>query len=329
MAEETEGQEHGAVGSGGVDPAAMAMALGQTGTLDPRAAAFLEQQGRLSDEQTKVAREQAQVLRLQAEELRREDKLRHWSLRVHHISDVMKLAFELSIALILLAIVAAIGAAIWSAANDDGLVIEAFSVPPDMGARGLTGQVIATQLQDKLVAMQAATDSARPAASYTNDWGSDIKVEIPDTGVSIGALYRYLAGWLGNQTHISGEVYRNAGGIALTARAGSDGGSTVTGAETDLGNLMQQVAEKIYRHTQPYRYAIYLESLGAGRLAEVRTVLEGLAAGGSPRERAWAYIGLANLDGSANDPLRAISELREALSLVPNFALAYINLDGS
>jgi tetratricopeptide (TPR) repeat protein len=145
--------------------------------------------------------------------------------------------------------------------------------------------------------------------------------------VSIGEFYRYLAGWLGNETHITGEVYRTAAGIAVTARAGADGGSTVTGPESDLPKLMQQVSEKIYQHTQPYRYAVYLEGQGPGRLAEARRVLEGLAAEGSTHERAWAYIGLGTLDIQANDDRRAISAFEEVLSLEPNFALAYENLD--
>ncbi len=218
MAEGAEGNRHAAHD---YDPGATWLALNAASR--ERADAFLEDQARLVREQTELAR-------LQAEDLRREDKLRHWSLIVHHSSDVMKLAFEFSVALIFIAIVAAIGAAIWNAAHDNGLVIEAFSVPPDMAARGLTGQVVATQLQDRLAAMQSGTDSARPAASYTNNWGSDIKVVIPDTGVSVGEIYRYLAGWLGNETHISGEVYRTPSGIALTVRAGADGGSTATGA---------------------------------------------------------------------------------------------------
>ncbi|MEI9931835.1 MAG: hypothetical protein WDM89_15180 [Rhizomicrobium sp.] len=60
-------------------------------------------------------------------------------------------------------------------------------MPPDMTARGLTGQTVASQLLDKLSALQAATDSARTATSYTNNWGDDIKVEIPNTGISIAS----------------------------------------------------------------------------------------------------------------------------------------------
>ncbi len=90
-----------------------------------------------------------------------------------------------------------IGVTLWTAAHDDAVVIEAFSVPPDMAARGVTGQAVAARLQDKLAALQDATDSARPADSYANNWGDDIKVQIPDTGVSVSEFYRLLVSWLG------------------------------------------------------------------------------------------------------------------------------------
>ena len=72
-----------------------------------------------------------------------------------------------------------------------------------MAARGLTGQVVAARLLDRLSQMQTETVSNRAASSYANNWGDDIKVEIPETGVSIGQLYDYLRRWLGHETRIS------------------------------------------------------------------------------------------------------------------------------
>lgn len=296
-------------GGGAGGPAAVGAALANASR--EKADAFLE--------------EQTILARLQAEDLRREDSVRHWSLRVRHISDVMKLAFELAIALIVLAIAAALAAAFWSASHEDGVVIEAMSVPPDMAARGLTGQVVSAQLEDKLAAMQNATDSARPPDSYSSNWGDDIKVEIPNTGISIGEAYRYLAGWLGHQTHITGEVYRTSNGIAVTARAGQDGSTSVTGAESDLDKLLQQTAEQLYRRTQPYRYAVFIEK--QNRFKEARAVFEALEASPSLHERAWAYGGVAQLDTPEFSVRRSIKDYDEALKLWPQFALAWINLD--
>ena len=305
-----------------------ALGLALSSASREKADAFLDEQTRAVRMQREagVAEKQARILDLQIQDLEREDVVRHWSLRVHHISDVMKLAFELAVAFIVLAVAFGIGSAIWSAAHDDSLVIEAFSVPPDMAQRGLTGQAIAAQLQDKLLAMQAATDSARPAESYANNWGNDIKVEIPNTGISISEFYRYLATWLGHQTHIHGEVYRQNDKIVIAAHAGGDSGTKVEGSEADLDKLLQQSAETIYRQTQPYRYAIYEEF--HGNLDEAHGILEGLAQNGpTVLDRAWAFNGLGVVDGWRKDLGTASDEIRKATDLIPDFAIAWSNQD--
>jgi len=292
---------------------AMSMALGaavQNERIAAKAEAFLE--------------EQTAVLRLQKEQMQEESDLHRWSLRIRHFSDVMKVAFELSVAFIVVALAAGIGAAIWNAAHDKGVVIEAFSVPPDMAAKGLTGEVVATKLLDRLAALQAQTVSNRAASSYANNWGNDIKVQIPDTGVSIGELNRYLRGWLGHETRISGEIYHTDSGLSVTARAGSDTSPTFQGKEGELDKLIQQAAEAVYRSTQPYRYAVYLD--GHNRAAEAKTIYGQLLVNGSREDRAWAYIGLDNQSLARGDFAGGTAELRRSIAIEPNLLLAYENL---
>jgi len=271
-------------------------------------------------------RQQTIVLRLQAEDLRREDRLRHWSLRVRHTSDAMKLAFEFAAALIVLAIVAAVSAAVWSAAHDNSLVIEAFTVPPDMANRGLSGQAVASQLLDRLSAMQDATESARPANSYANNWGDDIKVQIPDTGVSVGEVYRILVRWLGHQMHVTGEVYRTTRGIAISLRATGTSGATIRGNEENFDQLMQQAADAIYVRTQPYRYSKYLE--GLGRDSDSMSVVLKLAQGPSG-ERSWAFAQIANLDLLQGRYREGADAATRALSFNPDLVIGYLNRAGA
>ncbi len=320
MTEETGGQGPRTAGGENVDPAAIALALGSPGPLDPRAAAFLEKQGRLADEQIVLTR-------LQADDLRREDKLRHWSLRVHHVSDVLKLGFELAAAAVVTAIAIIIGAAVWSAARDDGLVIEAFNVPADMAAQGLTGQVVATQLQDRLAWMQAHTDTIRQASSFRNNWGDDIKVQIPDTGVSIGEFHRYLADWLGHETRISGEVWRTPDGFALSVRSGSEAAQTFTGKDADIGRLVAEAAEHVYGETQPYRYVIFLD--GQNRAAEEKAATRALAQNGPPEEKPWAYSLWGTLLQENGDLEGALEKQRIAAELDPELPHVWGNLAGA
>src|SRR6185437_9997878 len=46
---------------------------------------------------------------------------------------------------------------VWQAHQSAGLLIEPFAVPPDLAAKGLTGEVVASQMLDKFAAMDAGT----------------------------------------------------------------------------------------------------------------------------------------------------------------------------
>jgi tetratricopeptide (TPR) repeat protein len=297
------------------DGAAAALALG---------AASREKADRFLEEQTRVAEAQGEFIRLQSEDFRADETVRRQTLRLHHSSTVMKVALEVTVALVILFFAVVIGSAIWYAAHDDGLVIEPFSVPPEMAARGLSGDVVAARMLDKLAQLQAQTVSNRAASSYANDWGNDIKVQVPYTGISIGQAYQYLAQWLGHETHISGEVFRDTkGAITVTARVGPDASPNFAGDEGDFDKLMQQAAESIYQKTQPYRFAVYLAN--RGRTVEADAAYRELVKTGTPEDRAWGYVGLSTLAQAKGDIPGAIGWLRHSIDIVPDFAMGYLS----
>ena len=235
----------------------------------------------------------ARLIDLQIADMEREDQVRHWSLRVRHISDVLKLGFELAVAFIVVVVAIGLAATIWQAAHADGLVIESFNVPQPMAERGITGEVIGGKLLDKLTRMQNETQSLRAASTYANDWTNDIKVEIPDTGMSLGQVVRFLNGWLGHQMHLSGDLYETADSIAMTARIDDEPGQTFTGKPADLDAVVARAAEAVYARAQPYRYSVYLG--GQMRFPESIDVLRRLVVTGPPMDRAWGFVGLSYL----------------------------------
>ncbi|HEY5047602.1 MAG TPA: hypothetical protein VII49_06245 [Rhizomicrobium sp.] len=293
------------------NPFAAALAIGDGVALDPRAAAFLEKQSRLAD--------------LQIEDIERENRLRHWSLRFGNVSAVMKLAFEIALAFVMLAIAALIALAIWNGAHDDGLVIEAFNVPSDMAAKGLTGQVIATQVQDRIAFIQSHADTLRAASTFRNNWGDDIKVQIPDTGVSVGEAYRFLANWLGHETHITGEVWHDANGIALTARAGNAPAKVFRAPESDLDALVAKAAEYVYWQTQPYRYTVFLDE--NGRRAESLAYTKALALYGPREDRAWAYSRWGLKLEILGDLKAALEKQKIATAIDPDLPHPYTDIE--
>lgn len=216
----------------------------------------------------------------------------------------------------------------WDAAHDHSLVVEAFSVPPDLAQRGLTGQVVAKQVLDKVTEMQALTQTMRAAGSYKNNWGAELKVEIPETGVSLGELRQYLHAWLGHETHVTGEVVHTAGGLTVTARAEDGAAKSSSGSDAAIDTLIRQSAESVYEQTQPYRFAIYLGQ--QKRLPEAMAVLARLTHDPRPVERAWAHLGLGVYEGSErNEPLVYARDMRRALSEYPSFAPALDDLESA
>jgi len=209
---------------------------------------------------------------------------------------------------------------VWDASRVRGVVVEPFAVPPDLAERGLAGPVVATHVLDRLATLQAETESVRAPSTYANDWGGDIAVEIPSTGVSLGELRRYLRQWLGNQTRLSGEVVRLTDGrLAVITRVGSKPSTRVEGTEAELDSLLQQGAEAIYAETQPYRHALWLSRQGADDFAEASRRLEALTRGDDLNERLWALIALAN---RAPDAETSEQYLQAALRLDPDFVMA-------
>ena len=210
---------------------------------------------------------------------------------------------------------------VWDAAHDTGLVIESFAVPPDLAQNGMTGQVVANQLLDEIADIQISADTPRPAASYASNWGNDLKVEIPETGVSIGELDRFLRDKLGHITRINGAIHRSSDGLTVVARAGDVSNIAIAGREQDLDALLRQTAEVIYSRTQPYRYAVWLTR--HDRLDEAIQVMRRLLSVGDSTDRLFALSGLGSFATNAPE---ARSLLRFALQLQPTFIQPWVDL---
>jgi tetratricopeptide (TPR) repeat protein len=302
-------------------PAAVAIALGRTSrgpgakAVDAEAVAFLRDQRRLINIQTEHLHEQRELI------LSR--------LRWGRFSDRVKAAIQVMTAFVGLAVVAAVGAMAWSASREHGVVVEAFSVPPDLAARGLNGQVVAGKFLDDLQRMQAQTGSRRSPSTYANNWSGEVKVEIPDTGVSVGELHRLLVDWLGRNTKIEGDVYRTPQGLSVTARAGALPAADQAGAEADLDALIQAAAEDIYRETQPYLYGKYLFDKGdLEHLQRAKAQYQELVRTGSPEDRMWAYLGLADTQRQLGDLQASMDTFTAAAAQYPHFYNYYSGLSG-
>ncbi|THD55995.1 hypothetical protein [Phenylobacterium sp.] len=265
--------------------------------------------------------EQIDLIRLQKEDLSEQRELVLSRLRLGRWKDRVSLALQAMTTLVGVLVAGAVAVMAWQAHEARGLLIAPFSVPSDFVARGLTGQVVAARIEDRLAQLQAETVSTRPASTYANDWGNDIKVEIPETGVSVEELTGWLRDGLGQVTRVSGEVVRGPAGLQITARSGAADAQEIQGPEVDLDGLIGQAAEALYRQTQPYRYGVYLASLG--RHEEAAAVFASLAKSGPAEDRPWAYAGWASILQGEGRHYDAIRMARAAIALDPKLDPPY------
>jgi len=161
-------------------------------------------------------------------------------------------------------------------------------------------------------------------SGYHRDASDEVRVEIPDTGVSIGELNRYLRAWLGAETHVTGELVRTSKGLALTVRYGSNPGSTVGGSDLDV--LIGKAAEKIFRAGQPLRYADYLSS--QNRTVEGRAVAEAETRIGGSRHRSQAYVSIGTNDYWSGNSTALARDGGAAVRLDPGNAAGWFMLWG-
>jgi tetratricopeptide (TPR) repeat protein len=295
-------------GGAGIDPAAVALALG--GASRDEADAFLRDQRQLS---------QLQIARLQAQDkhFHEEAELELSHLRLRRVGEYFKIALEGAAGLLALVAVVVLAGAAWKASQADGLVIDAFSVPPQYTQTGITGEVISQDLTDKIGAIRQLTQG--PVASSQNirkDSAEDIKVEIPETGVSLGQAWRYLRLWLGHERHLNGNLrVASDGKVTLTVALDGEKAATVSGA--DLGELEQQAAEQVFARSDPTNFLFYLEA--HGHVGEAVAMAANLAATArTPLERGtWYTMWAGAMAGITRDPSLLMAQAKIAIAAYP------------
>jgi tetratricopeptide (TPR) repeat protein len=298
------------------DPVEIAMEMAVSGK-SPSTAALevLETNTALMREQIALSREQIG--------LARNERFRN---RIRSIRDI-------AISAMVIGLVVAAGAVVWNASRASGLVIQPFSVPPELVEGGLDSRAVAALFQDELIRLDAATVSPRPAASFRNDWSGAITVQVEAGGLSLTNAYTALTRWLGKETFISGGLSRTTDGLELVVRTSDGAAVTLREGPDRPEDLMKQAAEQFYEQTQPYRYSQYLRSIGQdlpespeqrALYDRSRAILTTLLDSRSQTERLWAYNGLSVArDTTTRD---SVPILEAALEIDPDHPLIRANL---
>ncbi len=300
---------------------------------------------RLSSSDSEVARDtsvflkrQAELLEIQAEHLRDEHALRlnHLAHQSHlllgqRLGQLIRLAFQVVIALVVIVIGAGIAVMLHDAFTSHNVVIDAFDTPAALAARGVTGKVVAGDVLDELARLQGATFGG-PAADFkrslSNAWSNQVTVEVPETGISLEELAQVLRARFGHDVHIGGAlVQTDSGGLALTVRGDGVAAKTFTGTSDALQPLAAQAAQYLYAQSEPALWGGYLAETGhcPEALAFVRSVYDRA----DPQYRPTLLYDEANCVFETGGPLSEVTALlRQARTIDPHFA-ASSYLDGA
>ena len=232
-----------------------------------------------SEEAREFLRRQSRLTVLQEEILREEHALEMSHFKWRRFNDQMKGALQILTAFVGVAVVVVIGTVMWRASQADGLVIDTFSVAPRYAEAGMSGDVIADDLTNKVAAVRdtANAHSIGHSKGVKSERDEEIRVEIPDSGVSLAEIWRTLRGWLGHERHLRGNLRTTAdGGIALTVALDGANAATFTGRTGDLDRLEQQAAEHVFQGVDPSNYVLYLYS--QNRIADSLAAIKHLIA---------------------------------------------------
>lgn len=291
----------------GLDPMAVAVAMDVAGA-DPglvaKLGAYFDKQSHFVDVQTEHLHEQRELI------------LSHMRLRRYN----ERIRSGVSSLLVIVVAVLASGLVymVYAAAASHSVVVSAFKTPTALASRGLTGEVVAASIMDGLRQLQAATRASSEGLKVTSTWASEIKIEVPETGISIGEILRLLHERFGHDLHIDGELIQTkSGGLVLTVRGDDIPAKSFATESDDPDKLAIEAAEYVYGRTQPLRYVTYLEN--AGRNDDALALLPGeFARAANDDERAkWANAWGNVLSEMMNND-QALEKYRLALSLKPD-----------
>lgn len=281
---------------------------------------FLQQQASLLKSQEDELNEQRALRLAHLQSQHREGKLRR-------IGQRLRLGFQVFTILIFSLLGLGLLVMIHDAFTSQSVVVEPFDTPPALAARGLNGKVVAGGLLDELTRLQAATRSSTVKRHLSNAWTNDARVEVPETGISIGEIDRMLKSRFGHDVHIGGDlVQTDAGQLALTVRGDGVLPKTFTGAAADLAKLTTQAAEYVYGQSQPATYAVYLTNDGrdAESIAFIQTAFARVT---NDEDKAYLLNNWANSLQNTGRPIQESLVLyQKAIELKPDFWTAYSNV---
>jgi tetratricopeptide (TPR) repeat protein len=298
-------------------------------SIDPTAAALAAEAAKGNTELAQEAsyfRKQTHLVEVQTEHLHEQRAVNLQLLKLRRFGERLRVGLQLFVILVATVIGIAGAILIRDAVNSRSVVVEAFDAPPALVARGVTGKVVAEGLLDELRRLQSATRADAAKRDLANAWAGEIKLAVPEAGISLGEFSRMLKARFGHDSHIEGEVIQTEpGGLALTVRGDAVAARTFTGAAGDLDKLSTQAAGYVYSQSEPVLWAYYLTN--TARNEEALAFSKAAYASADKADRPYLLNTWANALSNVGAPAReSLALYRAALKLKPDYWVGYNNV---
>ena len=298
------------------------------------AARFSASDPQIVQDTSAFLKKQTQLLETQNRHLEDEHSLRLAHLRAQshllggrRLSQVIRITFQVATALIASVIVLGIVVMVHDAFNSRSVVVDPFETPAPLAVRGISGTILASAVLDELARMQGATRSTRSAKrDLSNAWSNDVKLAVPEAGISFGEIMRVLKSRFGHDVHIGGDlVETGGGGLELTVRGSHVPPQTFSGTADEIQKLTAQAAEYVYAKSQPLQWTAYLGNTGRydAQIAFCRLAY----ASSAPADRAYLLIEWGRaLEHTGRPRSEALALYRAAIDLKPDLWMAHHHL---
>jgi len=282
--------------------------------------------GAAAEEARVYLREQTRLARLQSDNLIEQNAFELSHLRWRRLNDQLSGAFRIILVVLALAVLAGLAAIFWNASEADGLIVDSFSAPADFAARGTGGDVLANDLTNRLAGVRKITlaHSISSSSDVSKNGADDIRVDIPDTGVSLGEVWRLLRRWLGHEQHLTGSLRELPDGKVALHAAFADGTMLdVSGPAGDLDKLEQDLAEQVFAHFDPSNVVLYLWGTGRPQEALKQAERDALSVTGRQRQAdSYSLWSDATRNITGDIPL-SVQRIRISLALDPKLQAAH------
>jgi tetratricopeptide (TPR) repeat protein len=318
----SEGAAEAAVAAAAFAAAVAAIASRQDPEVARKTGIFLDHQSRLLEIQAKHLVDEHELRLAELRAQKREGRIRRFGMRI-------RVAFQIFAAVVAALIGVGILVLVHDAFTARGVVVEPFQAPPGLAAQGVTGTVAASGLLDELNRLQRATRTSALKREFSTAWGSEVKLAVPETGISIGEISRVLKARFGHDVHIDGDLIETApGALALTVRGDGVAPRTFTGTSVEFSKLTIAAAEYVYSQSEPVPWAYYLTN--NQRNEEAIEFCRATFASADQAHRPYLLNVWANaLQSTGGSVSESLALYRAALKLKPDYWVAHTNVVNS